>query len=195
MAFSRASPFSSSPDTRGFDISRDHLGKELLKSGNEVTPGHVCSSGVPSSLKCREGNQYKFGKISSCFTYLKILNISSISESPGNKGFRVHISAKMQPTDHMSTPVEYCRPPSKISGDLYHRVTTWKNISSTHVTIIDLSEPHVCMSAEEHQKHGPNRNLPTLGSRLYRSTDFVASSHDGVLGGYGNILLLPQAGS
>jgi hypothetical protein len=47
---------------------------------------------------------------------LKILKISSISESPGNKGFRVHISAKMQPTDHMSTPVEYCRPPRRISG-------------------------------------------------------------------------------
>lgn len=39
--------------------------------------------------------------------YLKILKISSISESPGNRGFRVHISAKIAPTDHMSTPVEY----------------------------------------------------------------------------------------
>jgi hypothetical protein len=40
-------------------------------------------------------------------TYRKILKISSISESPGKSGLRVHISAKMQPTDHMSTPVEY----------------------------------------------------------------------------------------
>lgn len=39
--------------------------------------------------------------------YRKILKISSISESPLNNGFRVHISAKMQPTDHISTPVEY----------------------------------------------------------------------------------------
>lgn len=39
--------------------------------------------------------------------YRKILKISSISESPGNKGLRVHISAKMAPQDHMSTPVEY----------------------------------------------------------------------------------------
>lgn len=57
-------------------------------------------------------------------TYLKILKISSISESPGKRGLRVHISAKMQPTDHMSTPVEYCRPPRRISGDRYHNVTT-----------------------------------------------------------------------
>jgi hypothetical protein len=30
----------------------------------------------------------------------------------------------MQPTDHMSTPVEYWRPPSRISGERYQRVTT-----------------------------------------------------------------------
>ena len=63
-------------------------------------------------------------------TDLKILKISSISESPGNSGFLVHISAKMQPMDHISTPVEYCRPPSRISGALYHSVTTY-----THVKI------------------------------------------------------------
>jgi len=57
-------------------------------------------------------------------TYLKILKISSISESPGKSGFRVHISAKMAPTDHISTPVEYCRPPRRISGARYHSVTT-----------------------------------------------------------------------
>lgn len=56
----------------------------------------------------------------------KILKISSISESPGKSGFRVHISAKMQPIDHMSTPVEYCRPPSRISGARYHNVTTFR---------------------------------------------------------------------
>jgi hypothetical protein len=55
---------------------------------------------------------------------LKILKISSISESPGKSGFRVHISAKMAPTDHISTPVEYCRPPRRISGARYHSVTT-----------------------------------------------------------------------
>src|SRR5690349_8603635 len=31
----------------------------------------------------------------------------------------------MQPTDHMSTPVEYCRPPSRISGERYQSVTTY----------------------------------------------------------------------
>ena len=57
--------------------------------------------------------------------HLNILKISSISESPGKRGFLVHISANMQPIDHMSTPVEYCRPPRRISGARYHSVTTW----------------------------------------------------------------------
>jgi hypothetical protein len=43
----------------------------------------------------------------------------------------VHISAKIQPTDHMSTPVEYCRPPRRISGDRYHRVTTCTTLDKT----------------------------------------------------------------
>ena len=34
------------------------------------------------------------------------------------------ISAKMQPMDHMSTGVEYCLSPSRISGARYHSVTT-----------------------------------------------------------------------
>jgi hypothetical protein len=39
-------------------------------------------------------------------TYRKILNIWSISESPGNNGApRIAISAKMQPTLHMSSAV------------------------------------------------------------------------------------------
>jgi hypothetical protein len=57
---------------------------------------------------------------------LKILNSSSISESPGKRGFWFTISAKMQPTDHTSTGVEYCRAPKRISGALYHSVTTYK---------------------------------------------------------------------
>ena len=100
---------------------RFHLGKEGLKSGNEVTPGQSCSLGVPRMLRLVSRGPERFGPDS---TYRKILKISSISESPGNKGLRVHISAKMQPTDHMSTPVEYCRPPSRISGERYHSVTT-----------------------------------------------------------------------
>ena len=56
--------------------------------------------------------------------YLKILKISSISESPGKRGRQVHISAKIQPMDQTSTPVEYWRPPRRISGERYHSVTT-----------------------------------------------------------------------
>lgn len=83
---------------------RLHLGNEGLKSGKEETPGHVFSSGVPSNLsKVRRGSEGG-GKINA---YRKILKISSISESPGKSGLRVHISAKIAPTDHISTPVEY----------------------------------------------------------------------------------------
>jgi hypothetical protein len=39
-------------------------------------------------------------------TYLKILKISSISESPGNKGCFIAISAKIHPTLHISIAVE-----------------------------------------------------------------------------------------
>jgi hypothetical protein len=40
-------------------------------------------------------------------THRKILKIWSISESPGKRGLpRMTISAKMQPTDHMSIAVE-----------------------------------------------------------------------------------------
>ena len=56
-------------------------------------------------------------------TYWNILNISSISESPGRSGCRSDISAKIAPTLHISTPVEYWRDPSRISGALYQSVT------------------------------------------------------------------------
>ena len=121
----RSRPFSSKFATRFLVSSLCHLGKEDLKSGNDVTPGHVVSSGVPSIL---EWDQYcRLPKWRAGASYLKILKISSISESPGKSGFRVHISAKIAPIDHMSTPVEYCRPPSRISGDRYHSVTTYSS--------------------------------------------------------------------
>src|SRR5262245_38930729 len=99
--------------------SRRHLGKEVLKSGKVVTPGQVFSSGVPRSLAREEAfsirmsvrNRNDGGEEGN--THLKILKISSISESPGKSGLRVHISAKMAPTDHISTPVEYWRPPKR----------------------------------------------------------------------------------
>ena len=128
MASRRSRPFSSSPGTRALYISRDHLGNDGLKSGNDVTPGHACSSGVPSILKLQSAYAYGlYGQVAD----LKILKISSISESPGNRGLRVHISANMQPTDHMSTPVEYCLPPRRISGARYQRVTTYVRISDS----------------------------------------------------------------
>ena len=48
-----------------------------------------------------------------------------ISESPRNSGFEFSaISAAMQATDQMSTEALYRSFPIKISGGLYHRVTT-----------------------------------------------------------------------
>ena len=62
------------------------LGKSFLYSGREETPGQEASLGVPRMRN--------------------ILNSSSISESPGKSGVVMAISAKMHPTDHMSTAVE-----------------------------------------------------------------------------------------
>lgn len=50
MASRRSRPFRSRPGTSFRVSSRFHLGNETLKSGNEVTPGQVFSSGVPRSL-------------------------------------------------------------------------------------------------------------------------------------------------
>merc|ERR1719446_1864304 len=44
---------------------------------------------------------------------------------PGKSGFRPSNSAKMQPTDHMSTAFVYVSDESTISGARYHRVTTY----------------------------------------------------------------------
>ena len=117
-----------------FSVStRSHWGKLRLKCWNDETPGQVFSSGVPRSLWKRlavvQRKDWTIHKVCRereyCSrTYLKILKISSISESPWNNAFLVHISAKIQPTLHISTPVLYCLPPNKISGARYHNVTT-----------------------------------------------------------------------
>ena len=70
-----------------------HAGPDLLGGGSKK------ATDAKVSLDGGQNGEWK--------TYRKILKISSISESPGKSGLRVHISAKMHPTDHMSTPVEY----------------------------------------------------------------------------------------
>lgn len=89
--------------------------------------------------------------------YLKILKISSISESPGNSGFRVHISAKMQPTDHMSTPVEYWRLPSRISGARYQSVTT---CSPSDLAPVHSPPSHHSISALTPSPSHTSANIP-----------------------------------
>mmetsp|Transcript_25123 Transcript_25123/g.82338 ORF Transcript_25123/g.82338 Transcript_25123/m.82338 type:complete len:90 (-) Transcript_25123:550-819(-) len=49
----------------------------------------------------------------------------SDSDVPANRGFDVAISAKIHPTDQMSTGVEYVRDPINTSGARYHKVTTY----------------------------------------------------------------------
>ena len=66
------------------------------------------------------------GFVSVSFFYLKILKSWSISESPWKRGLFVTISAKMHPILQISVAMEYLCDPSKISGALYHRVTTWQ---------------------------------------------------------------------
>mmetsp|Transcript_28779 Transcript_28779/g.72879 ORF Transcript_28779/g.72879 Transcript_28779/m.72879 type:complete len:255 (-) Transcript_28779:145-909(-) len=82
----------------------DHFGNVGLKSGSSETPGQICSVGVPS--------------------FWKILKIVSISESPAKSGAPVAISAITQPMLQRSTGTLYSAPPSRISGGLYHTVTT-----------------------------------------------------------------------
>jgi hypothetical protein len=81
-----------------------------------VTPGQCDSLGVPSVLKIR-----KISSISESPASQSLL----LSEIPGKRGVRLDISAKMQPTDHISTAVEYWREPRRTSGGRYHKVTIY----------------------------------------------------------------------
>ena len=87
-----------------------NLGKVVLKSLKVVTPGQIYSSGAPSRLK--------------------IFIIQSISESEGNKGLFVYISAIMQPMLQISTPIEYSFFPSRTSGARNHKVSiSWDKVA------------------------------------------------------------------
>lgn len=70
----------------------------VFASGRELYSGHDDGVGGPRSLK--------------------IIDKSSISPLAWKSGSLRRSSAKMQPTDHRSTAVEYVVAPSKISGAL-----------------------------------------------------------------------------
>ena len=110
-----------------FDLEREgpnqqvqNLGRFVARSRNEganmACVYHTCQTVLVSN----KSDSIIYAKSWN----LNILDSSSISESPGNKGFWFTISAKIQPTDHTSTGVEYCLAPRRISGALYHNVTT-----------------------------------------------------------------------
>lgn len=75
-----------------------------MKWGSYSKPGHVDSHGVPNTLN--------------------ILTSSSSYFWPGKRGRKLTISAKIQPTDHISIELEYFCEPSNTSGGRYHKVTT-----------------------------------------------------------------------
>jgi len=56
-------------------------------------------------------------------------------ELPGNVDLPVISSPKMQPTDHMSTALEYLVDPSKISGARYHLVATYSVNTCSEVSL------------------------------------------------------------
>ena len=70
----------------------------VFARGNEVYSGQLSVVGGPRSLN--------------------IIDNSSISPLAWKSGSLRRSSAKMQPTDHMSTAVEYVVAPSRISGAL-----------------------------------------------------------------------------
>jgi hypothetical protein len=76
-------------------------GNEDLNSGNDTTPGHVSSLGVPSVLRKWLITLLFFWE--QYFLYRNIRKSWSISESPWNNGRFVYISANIQPTDQTST--------------------------------------------------------------------------------------------
>lgn len=55
----------------------------------------------------------------------RILSIWFKVDVPGKRDFPLISSPKMQPTDHISTALEYFVDPSNISGALYHLVATY----------------------------------------------------------------------
>lgn len=70
----------------------------VFAKGKDEYSGHVVFVGAPSSLK--------------------IMEISSSSPFAWKRGSFNSSSANMQPTDHISTAVEYVVAPSNISGAL-----------------------------------------------------------------------------
>jgi hypothetical protein len=123
---SKSTPVSDSPGHHLDSSSAGHTGKSVFQSCKAVTPGHTSSLGVPSMLQHSHNTGYVMDRRVSEFTHLyrNILKSSSISESPGNRGRLVTISAKMVPTAQMSTGKAYVLQPNKISGARYHKVTT-----------------------------------------------------------------------
>ena len=109
----------------------------IRELGNTLPEGVVRSAKQPASTHDANASQHGLdvriestrrervqGGVLKSGKHRKILKISSISESPGNKGWPVTISGMMVPTDHISTGHEYCFAPNRISGARYHNVTT-----------------------------------------------------------------------
>lgn len=75
-----------------------------------------------------------------------------LCEKPGKRGVLPINSAKMHPTDHISTPLVYSEALRMTSGERYHRVTTYlfknifllevsKNVSYSVLNSFSFSNP------------------------------------------------------
>ena len=135
---------------RWFEIRKRCHARPLLLIWGSKKSGSKCQSLLTRSHTCQTK------------TYRKILKISSISESPGKRGFLVHISANMQPTDHMSTPVEYCRPPRRISGARYQSVTTFKTCVSFGLLLSWNIIHLMCVGAKRNTKSSGQTEIGKL---------------------------------
>jgi len=119
---------------------------------------HHSEKSSSNKISCEEIQKIYFQINWGNKTNLKILKSWSISESPGNSGALFTISAKMHPIDQMSTEkdnkclnrlawisigpgVEYCLPPSRISGALKCHKLNKLSHQKSHNTCTTESPP------------------------------------------------------
>jgi len=87
---------------------------------------------------------------------------------PGKIARRANISAKMHPTDHVSTSTVYCRRKSINSGARYHLVITYSVISSSLLVQLASSWWLItrAIPSNTHYTHSMNSHLITKYKHL-----------------------------
>lgn len=88
--------------------------------GGRWLPASEFRSGYPMFWKSGRSHQFP--------NPLQVSKRQGSVRAPGKRGDRLDISANIQPTDHISTAVEYWRDPRRTSGGRYHSVTIYASI-------------------------------------------------------------------